>query len=797
MSSQAEPVAPRSLRDCPLFRAFPFPSSVMTAAGLMTTRRRPLFGLRRRENIESDSCEDTNSRRGTTKSRSGTCSSSSDNSNSSGSSSQGSASSGSSSSPLMASCSSTSTSRLGSCAAALVVGSVLLATAAALVGRAITDQFPLLLQSPVLLDRRWKGWQSRVLTEEKDASSALPPSLAKASSGLSRISPKTERGNNPSNRTANIGSDPSPPQYYIIVDGGSTGSRLHVFHFARNADEEWECQRLGSARAGVPLTDFAVWGQDTVNNVPAVADHLLPAFREAAMWIPLEHRCSTRVLYQATAGMRLLPSDVQQRTYQTLYDQLLLAAAAPSNDFPFALQLIDIDTLSGDDEGFYGAVAANYLDGAIDANLRFRTPHRTPDTAVGALDMGGSSTQIVFLPENNNDDGSSRRNSDDISFTASNSTDEGNTLQTDGFFIHSYLSYGVDQFRLQLWDHWIDEHRRKAACAGAAIYVDDDDDDNIDQSVTPDTCEALILENPCVFRGYRIEHRGHTLLGTGRAHKCVQEVQTFLRRTTLGGNANGTAGVGGVSHPPVRGKFYAMSNYFYALDSLRHFASPVTAATEFGEEQEDEDKDPVATLDAAAALHQAWPTPTLHELTHALPLLCDRAWHDVLNHHDATPHAYTQPHLLPHRCADAAYMVALLQHGFGFDPQARSIEFALDVNGSEVEWTLGMALVLWNNDRRADRESETVPPQHCNSAANRGNNEEETCHAEPDAPPISSDGENPRPLPPDDALSRNDTAGAVARPRKRDAMITSTQTLIRHVADFIVTASSFDYMHTM
>lgn len=48
-----------------------------------------------------------------------------------------------------------------------------------------------------------------------------------------------------------------------------------------------------------------------------------------------------------------------------------------------------------------------------------------------------------------------------------------------------------------------------------------------------------------------------------------------------------------------------------------------------------------------------------------------------------------------HRCYESVFMITLLIDGFGFDPHSRDITFAFDVNGQEVEWTLGMALYTY------------------------------------------------------------------------------------------------------
>ena len=63
---------------------------------------------------------------------------------------------------------------------------------------------------------------------------------------------------------------------------------------------------------------------------------------------------------------------------------------------PFSVQRPNLRTISGEDEGFYGALSANYLSGVIDAE---RDLTHDDGAILGALDLGGSSTQVMtFAP---------------------------------------------------------------------------------------------------------------------------------------------------------------------------------------------------------------------------------------------------------------------------------------------------------------------------------------------------------------------------------------------------------------
>lgn len=535
-----------------------------------------------------------------------------------------------------------------------------------------------------------------------------------------------------------------------MIDVGSTGSRLHIFELVASAtspdsndssqESTIECLRRGSTKARTPLSAFADdSGSDNSNqneslNATHVAHHMLPLFDYASDIIPSKFHSSTPVVIAATAGMRLLSVEVQTQVYDALYEGLLEQVSY--GRFTFTnLKRADILTLDGEREGFYGAVAANYLRGVVDAELKVIVPPEndqedlgkgekqtdSPDTndqglctnkfgmceqdaedvvfgpshhyvpqsmhdikrhgPLGALDMGGSSTQIVYRHADKNDDLHYSTLGTNESAENSESTkpyDVPSHLNDEEFFSTSYLSYGADQFRERLWDLWVSEAKEKSP-------VDD--------------VNLPVIFNPCSFVGYQVTYNGYNLLGTGDALLCTEQVkrliphhdnvidldelydenlakeeeklQTIKRRM-----------VGGVEHPPLPkdGKFYGMSLYFFTLDCLRELSDP------------------------AHPIHVSWPTPSIEELTHALEAFCARNWQGDLEEVQHEAHEHTGAELLPHRCMEATYMVTLLRDGFGFHPTSRDITFILHLDGNEVEWSLGLALSEFAAERRKQLE---------------------------------------------------------------------------------------------
>ena len=306
-------------------------------------------------------------------------------------------------------------------------------------------------------------------------------------------------------------SEPSP--FRIVIDAGSTGSRLHIFEFINNAEGNIECIRRGSSKAWVKLSIFANDNKEKPLNATHVAHHMLPLFEYASIIIPLKYHSSTPVRIAATAGMRLLSLEDQARIYDALHKGLLEQVDNINGRFTFtALRREDIMTLDGDREAFFGAVSANYLKRVVDAQLRvivsdelddnnqglctnkfgmceenaehihLRIPNKKHNEAVplddrgictnkfgmceehaediifgsyisqnskhdvkkhgvlGALDMGGSSTQIVYR---HTTDRSSRRDET----TGTNESSEDDLMKDvpshllEDFFSISYLSW--------------------------------------------------------------------------------------------------------------------------------------------------------------------------------------------------------------------------------------------------------------------------------------------------------------------------------------------------------------------
>ncbi|QPG75976.1 Guanosine-diphosphatase [Brettanomyces nanus] len=165
-------------------------------------------------------------------------------------------------------------------------------------------------------------------------------------------------------------------EYVVMIDAGSTGSRVHVYTFdtcfspPKLLDEQFKMLKPG-------LSSF---DKDTIG----AAKSLDPLLQVALDTIPSEERGCSPVSVKATAGLRLLGQEKSDAILQEVRSHL-------ENDFPFPVVSGDgISIMDGGDEGVYAWITSNYLLGNIGSD------EKLPTAAV--FDLGGGSTQIVFEP---------------------------------------------------------------------------------------------------------------------------------------------------------------------------------------------------------------------------------------------------------------------------------------------------------------------------------------------------------------------------------------------------------------
>lgn len=154
-------------------------------------------------------------------------------------------------------------------------------------------------------------------------------------------------------------------QCIAVVDAGSTGSRLHIYAYdldSNNNPTQIHEQWSKKIKPGLATLDPT---QESVNT------YLNNLFEKA----PVQH---IPVYFYATGGMRLL-SDTKQRSYYQVLQQWF--------SLQTQWQLMESKTITGGEEGVFGWLAVNYQLGTLSS---------TDTPLVNVMDMGGASVQVTL-----------------------------------------------------------------------------------------------------------------------------------------------------------------------------------------------------------------------------------------------------------------------------------------------------------------------------------------------------------------------------------------------------------------
>jgi guanosine-diphosphatase len=178
--------------------------------------------------------------------------------------------------------------------------------------------------------------------------------------------------------------DASKPlvQYALMIDAGSTGSRIHIYKFnncGTTPELESEVFKMTEKReGGSGLSSYST-------DAEGAAKSLDPLMDEAMIYVPDEYKSCSPVAVKATAGLRVLrdkSAEILAAVRERLETKYPFPVVSPERD--------GVVIMKGEDEGVYAWITANYLLGKIGGS------DNTPTAAI--FDLGGGSTQIVFQP---------------------------------------------------------------------------------------------------------------------------------------------------------------------------------------------------------------------------------------------------------------------------------------------------------------------------------------------------------------------------------------------------------------
>ncbi|XP_028017484.1 ectonucleoside triphosphate diphosphohydrolase 3 isoform X2 [Balaenoptera acutorostrata] len=180
-------------------------------------------------------------------------------------------------------------------------------------------------------------------------------------------------------------------KYGIVLDAGSSRTTVYVYQWPGEKEnntgvvsQTFKCSVKGSG--------ISSYGENPQDAPKAFED----CMQKVKGHIPAHLHGSTCIYLGATAGMRLL-----RLQNETAANEVLASIQNYFESQPFDFR--DAQIISGQEEGIYGWITANYLMGNfLEKSLWHMWVHPNGKETTGALDLGGASTQISFAVEEKN-----------------------------------------------------------------------------------------------------------------------------------------------------------------------------------------------------------------------------------------------------------------------------------------------------------------------------------------------------------------------------------------------------------
>lgn len=170
-----------------------------------------------------------------------------------------------------------------------------------------------------------------------------------------------------------IDPDSKQKQYLIVLDAGSSGTRLHLFQYSNVNQSAFHHQSISeilNVKTSPGISSFA-------QNLVGIEKNLRPIFDATqeklnANSVDLK---SVPLLFYSTAGMRLLTDDEQNKIYAEIQKVLKT----------YKFDVKEVKTIDGKTEGLYAWLSVNELSHSF-----------SQEKTNGILEMGGASMQIAF-----------------------------------------------------------------------------------------------------------------------------------------------------------------------------------------------------------------------------------------------------------------------------------------------------------------------------------------------------------------------------------------------------------------
>ncbi|XP_054854067.1 ectonucleoside triphosphate diphosphohydrolase 2 [Eublepharis macularius] len=413
-------------------------------------------------------------------------------------------------------------------------------------------------------------------------------------------------------------------KYGIVLDAGSSHTAMFVYKWP--ADKENDTGIVSQHS----MCDVKGGGISSYATDPPLAGRSLMTCLDQAMTdVPKERHAATPLYLGATAGMRLLNLTDPQAS-----DSVLEAVTSTLKRYPFDFRGAKI--LSGEDEGVFGWVTTNYL---LENFIKYGWIGqwvRPKKKTLGAMDLGGASTQITFETQ---EEIESPLNAMTLLLYG----------QKYNVYTHSFLCYGRDQVLKRILSKVL-KAERYALRVENPCWPRDYKKNFAIESVYDSPCTSA--EKPTNY--FPMAYVNMT--GSGDPDLCRQRVSSLFRFTDC---TYTRCSFDGIFQPSVKGNFIAFSAFFYTVDFIQ------------------------------SVMKRRVTSPG--DLEDAVVEICNSSWPELL---EKAPGLEKR---LPDYCSTAMFISLLIMKGYRFDEYTfPDIAFQKKAGDTSIGWALGYMLNLTN-----------------------------------------------------------------------------------------------------
>ncbi|XP_013419262.1 ectonucleoside triphosphate diphosphohydrolase 8 [Lingula anatina] len=446
-------------------------------------------------------------------------------------------------------------------------------------------------------------------------------------------------------------------EYAVVLDAGSTHTSAFVYSWPalKNNGTGEVTQVSTSGRDHTKCPSLSSYGDNPKQAgtalKPCVDTYIAPHIPEASY-----HK--TRVFLGATAGMRLL-DEVDHNASEQIFQSVRSMIA----DYHFLLEnpTKQIRIISGREEGTYAWVTVNHLKNSFRVNKNSKWQDlmsffdgSTQET-LGAMDMGGASTQLSFVPAH--PDQLPRNYTSDIVIYG----------EKYDLYSNSFLCYGKVEAERQMRAVLVEEMNGTMVLNPCGP---------LGKSTTysyADVFEAPCTKGPHALRAWGREstlskstwnkNTTFRFVGTSNSTACARQVTKLFNFTSCSWPHH-SCSFNGKYIPHLNGQYLAFSTFFYVVDFLN-----LTKNNKEG-------------------------TFSLPQFEYAIKDFCSKNWTQMKD----IPIAPEYADQLELYCFDAHYVHTILTKGYNFTKENwHTISFKGDVNGKTIGWALGFMLNATNS----------------------------------------------------------------------------------------------------